>query len=596
MDPPLAAQDGGEIAHLRFVEMIRRRAGDNPRSKLENLFQEMDANSDGMIILDEFARALSALEGVTQSDIAVLFDKYDTDSSNDISWDEFIAAVEADVSRPLTDEEQSRAAAGTRISSFLKKAATPVPSPVATPKDVDFVDERPVTADFGVEGGPSGVTAGPSVLYDVDIDDKAVGNTTQDKGTDTATAPPAGFLAEPNPEATQTLHVPAAESAVASAMSSAISSAGSSEISDLSDFDEEDEDDVNAQTNNVINAPPPRPPSEGGYGTDTNMTLQTQVEQDGDMAPQFIAQPPTRGFVDPKGMGEGRDPRRITIVGVASFIEMIAATYVCDTRSGLDLDCDERFGFAVALGVLSLVVVVAYIVYLYKIPNKITNGQGQVVGIEGDEKVTKMVALFLAIWWVMGIIVCTFREPFAFAGNGYYATWVAAIESVYFCSTAVPSLGRLFKMANDLEGSDVLLSIILFMSVVVMATAADQCEVLGECKKEVAFAVSVGTISTIIVLLCLLVKKLRPFHNYLSIGMSFLWFVGAWVLTFDAPFNQIGNGFFATWVAFFATTYWAIKFLTTSTGSLADVNQKLSFLEPTPPPGPPPMLNNSAQQ
>jgi len=96
---------------------------------------------------------------------------------------------------------------------------------------------------------------------------------------------------------------------------------------------------------------------------------------------------------------------------------------------------------------------------------------------------------------------------------------------------------------------------ILVASCVELAQAGQNCQQeLIKCEDENAYAVAVGCISLTFCLcyfLCLYFKpgSIPKFTQCLSLFLMLWWGVGTIVLTFDAPFNTTGNGYFACWGA-----------------------------------------------
>jgi hypothetical protein len=104
--------------------------------------------------------------------------------------------------------------------------------------------------------------------------------------------------------------------------------------------------------------------------------------------------------------------------------------------------------------------------------------------------------------------------------------------------------------------------VLLCASVALMIQAAQTCGDLnkyggGYCGKAadglLAYAVAVGTVSAIICVGYIFMRKFSPaslvrFDIYIAFFLAIWWSLGAGILTFDAPYTQVGNGYFATWV------------------------------------------------
>jgi len=107
-----------------------------------------------------------------------------------------------------------------------------------------------------------------------------------------------------------------------------------------------------------------------------------------------------------------QDRRTVFFILITSFIEIVAAYFLCDNRP----DCNNEYAFAIASGVLSACVCLIYFV-------------------AGGALPTNYVAGFLLLWWMVsiGILTVDVGDPFGNVGNGYFAVWFCFLESVYLC-------------------------------------------------------------------------------------------------------------------------------------------------------------------
>lgn len=242
------------------------------------------------------------------------------------------------------------------------------------------------------------------------------------------------------------------------------------------------------------------------------------------------------------------DPKKIVgMIFVSSFIELIAAGRACTVEHS----CKGSYAFAVSVGCLSMVLCLLFWLALWCVetPNKVAL---QIVGI------------FLLLWWGFGAGFNTFLHPFTECGNGYFATWAAFYSSVYYCYCFVPAFARLVDntKARSLGAShgEIVVLVLFISSVTELIQAITLCNDLGHCDHQYGWAVAIGAISTFFSGL-LLLPKVSEVAAKGQVGFSvltaMLWVPGAGVLTFNAPFTALGNGYFATWVSFGCAVFWA---------------------------------------
>mmetsp|Transcript_15879 Transcript_15879/g.25904 ORF Transcript_15879/g.25904 Transcript_15879/m.25904 type:complete len:315 (-) Transcript_15879:170-1114(-) len=103
------------------------------------------------------------------------------------------------------------------------------------------------------------------------------------------------------------------------------------------------------------------------------------------------------------------------------------------------------------------------------------------------------------------------------------------------------------------------MAVLLFIaSAIVMIDASVECHNADNCSDERAYAVAVGTVSTVVAFVFVYVKLFKS-ELYQSTrlvwALSFFvwWSAGVAVLTFRGPFLATGNGYFATWLSWFSS-------------------------------------------
>jgi len=237
---------------------------------------------------------------------------------------------------------------------------------------------------------------------------------------------------------------------------------------------------------------------------------------------------------------------------VASCVELAQAGENCETKG---VDCDENNGYAVAVGCVSLIVCLLYIVLFRFSPATLS-------------QFNKFMPIFLFLWWGIGTLVLTFDSPFIETGNGYFACWGAVLLSIYYCQITVERFKVLgARISGAITGSQerkLLMLVMILSFVVAFASLVLWDDVNHALEKQsdqetwvfVAGIVS-GSIAAIYLLLEIFKRGIlgKVFLKYFSWFLVGWWMFGAGIATFDAPFPSTGNGYFCAWGAFLSSCY-----------------------------------------
>jgi len=260
---------------------------------------------------------------------------------------------------------------------------------------------------------------------------------------------------------------------------------------------------------------------------------------------------------------------------ISSVIEFIQALIVCSNET-----CDGLRGFAVALGSVS-----SFFCFAILAANWFTQ-DSKTVG----ESVLPYLSIFLALYWAVGVVMCTFEKPFEETGNGYFACWVALILSLNFCQITISKFGAIiFKCKNDLgtpqQRAMVIITFFSFIEAYACILQLDEYNTAGSTMAswQEWFGVSCGLISGSLVIITVIVEAIfhRSLSGLLSYSLVALWMFGAGVVTFDEPFRDTGNGYFCAWGAFCMSCYLLYHTRSKSEGSGL---KKMSNIKPNNPP------------
>eukprot|EP00911_Craspedida_sp_UC1_P000736 UC1_evm1s563 len=208
-------------------------------------------------------------------------------------------------------------------------------------------------------------------------------------------------------------------------------------------------------------------------------------------------------------------PRTLVIILVmlaaTSVIEFAAAADFCSNGLGGGDCSSSRNAWAIAVGVLSFLVVAARLYIWKRHP-------------DADKRVDTWVAGALVVLWVFGAAFNTSSTgPMSGVTNGYFATWIAFFGSIYYASLALSDASSRLRDRFSFTSP---LTVLMTASIILLSTAADQCGAIGVCDGKGAFAVASGCISAALCLLQILLNHQGQgvgAAKIISIFLAMLW-------------------------------------------------------------------------
>jgi hypothetical protein len=233
-------------------------------------------------------------------------------------------------------------------------------------------------------------------------------------------------------------------------------------------------------------------------------------------------------------------------VCAASVVEFGNAANLCRG------DCSPaRWAWAVAVGVVSFLLVLLRLGLFFVVKPERLGVPDMVLG-----------AVLVVLWsFGAGFNLEASVGVFSYAGNGFFATWIALLASVWFATMSLKH--QLLQVANatHLAGKwSLSLSLCAAASLIEMAQGADLCRHV-ECNSYNAYAVALGAISLVFCVIALVVERNRPNEVVVQTLFAFFlvgwWAIGAGVNTSTSgafPSTLFANGYFFTWIAFAAAT------------------------------------------
>jgi len=274
---------------------------------------------------------------------------------------------------------------------------------------------------------------------------------------------------------------------------------------------------------------------------------------------------------------------------IASLVEMIQAVKVCSDAD----ECEGPGAFAVALGTISSLCCFGIIIANRCIKR---SRKSFVYSKKIDENLLPYVSIFLTMWWVVGVVICTFDEPFEKTGNGYFACWMALMASLYFCQITISKFGAIImKCKNDVgnpqQRAMVVIALLSFMEAYACILQLDEFNSIDDAldaekaSDQEYWGLSCGVISGTFIIITLIIEKrvsrLKGQPGILSYFLLPWWLFGAGVVTFDQPFTVTGNGYFCAWGAFCMSAYLLYLTKTEQKGSVLKRLSNVDSFNPT---------------
>jgi len=302
--------------------------------------------------------------------------------------------------------------------------------------------------------------------------------------------------------------------------------------------------------------------------------VQTEVVDDDNgetaRAPQYESAP-DEAYSDPNANAGGYEPEAVPAVSdeeeyqmkvngclvaliVASCAELAQAAKKCDELGQNPLfECNKSYMFAIVVGAVSLGLNALFGGGLYFSPDMF-------------KPYIPYHAIVMVLLWGFGVAVCTFDKPFNDTGNGYFATWGAAVISVYFAQISFSKFNAILGKAftNALSGTleRRVMMMVMILSYVFAFASVTNGLYPGFTKQE-KWGFACGLTSGGLITFYMLFKAFtnmvhgKMIIKWISYVLVALWLFGVGVCTFEAPFTTTGNGYFTAWGSFLGSIYLA---------------------------------------
>lgn len=242
----------------------------------------------------------------------------------------------------------------------------------------------------------------------------------------------------------------------------------------------------------------------------------------------------------------------------ASIFYLTAAGIVCDDN-GRQNSCTSAEAYAVAVGAVSLFVVLALLVL------DIVKGVKDIIH--------QISSVFLFIWWLIGACYGTFDSPFFSPGgnaNGYFSAWLGLCCATYYMFSSVSQVKK--NVDKIFQSSLSNIGMVFGAQLIYTVAAAILVDNWQGNDTYSNYALAAGVIGVFITLFMILLKvvddkKFGKFGSFLSAFLLLWWIIAFGITTFKGPFTGLSNGYFAAWASLIATAWLFMSFSDSDSGA-----------------------------
>ena len=224
---------------------------------------------------------------------------------------------------------------------------------------------------------------------------------------------------------------------------------------------------------------------------------------------------------------------------IASIVLIIA---ICFTKVDV-----VNGGYALAVGIIGTLFAGLALFLIRTMPDtwlrKVMDAPMQAMH---DVTLGTLFALFAFVWWSIGAGVITFQAPYTVASNGYFAAWTGFITSLMSLGWDVGGTGTYLDKLGPVTELLIASLVLLFALIPTF---------YNPTPGQIIYGTIVAVLTIMWTLFSLIVEHATAEENGLKpivrsvlvyLFWTVLWAVAAIVLTFQAPFEIVGNGFFAS--------------------------------------------------